>query len=627
MHPTSDGHLRRGAPGAPAAASDEQFRTLVEAGADAVLVVSAWGTIVYANPAAGALLGRPHADLVGQEFGVPVVVGETTEVDLRRADGAERVAEMRAVASTWCGAPVHLASLRDVTDRKRAEDAARAATDTLRSFYDTTPMMMGVAELVGADVLFVSANAATARFFGVPAEGIAGKCAGTLGSPRAVLDRWGAAYREAERTGTAVRFEYERAAPHGSVWLSATLGLIDRARNGHPRFSFVVEDATARKRTESALAEAGRRKDEFLAMLAHELRNPLAPIRNAVYVLKAHTAPSVPGRDTLDMMDRQIHHMARLLDDLLDVSRVAHGTIRLQKEPLDARDVVARAVETAGPLIDARNHHLTIETEPGPHPIHGDLARLVQVVSNLLINAAKYTPDGGRIVLTLRREGTDAVFRVRDNGTGIQPELLMQLFEPFSQGARTLARSEGGLGLGLALVRSLTELHGGTVHGTSEGPGCGAEFEVRVPLTLPRASPAPPAEGAAGEAAIPLRVLVVDDNRDAADSLAMLLELYGHAVETAYDGPSGVESARRARPDLVFLDIGLPGMDGYAVAARLRAAPEMTGTRIVALSGYAQEEDRQRSRAAGFDDHLVKPLDPDTLARCLSEAAALRSAR
>ena len=493
MH-TSDRHPVQ--PAAPAEEEDGQFRALVEGGADAVLVVSPDGTIVYANPAAGALLGRPHRELVGRQFGTPVVGGETTEVDLLRADGSAGVAEMRAVALTWRGQPAQFASLRDVTDRKRAE---------------------------------------------------------------------------------------------------------------------------------AALAEAGRRKDEFLAMLAHELRNPLAPIRNAVYLLRARTAPDAPGRDTLDMMDRQVEHMARLLDDLLDVSRVTHGAIRLQKVPLDAGEVIARAVETAGPHVDARRHSLVVEAEPGPHPLHGDLARLVQVVSNLLINAAKYTPDGGRIAVSLRREGNDAVVRVRDNGVGIQPELVPHLFETFAQGARSLARSEGGLGLGLALVRSLTELHGGTVHGRSDGPGKGAEFEVRLPLALPR-EPAPrPAEPAKTRSATPLRILVVDDNVDAADSLVQVLELLGHVAEAAYDGPSGVAGAVRYRPDLVFLDIGLPDMDGYAVARALRAAPEAAGARIVALSGYAQDADRARSREAGFDDHLMKPLDSAALVRALDEA--LRRAR
>src|SRR5579883_1578447 len=299
--------------------------------------------------------------------------------------------------------------------------------------------------------------------------------------------------------------------------------------------------------------------------------------------------------------------------------RVTHGTIRLQKEYLDASEVLARAIETARPSIDARCHCLRVEMKPGPHPLHGDLARLVQVVSNLLINAAKYTPNGGEIVLTLRREGNNLVIRVWDNGDGIHPELLPQLFEPFSQGVRTLARSEGGLGLGLSLVRSLTELHGGTVRGTSDGPGRGSEFEVQLPLACACALDAASTEKTATRTpSASLRILVVDDNRDAADSLVLLLQLHGHIAEAVYDGPSGLDAARQNPPDLLFLDIGLPGMNGYAVARALRTTPEAAATRIVALSGYAQEEDQKRSRAAGFDDHLAKPLDPAILARYLN---------
>jgi len=599
---------------------DSQFRALVEAVADALLVVSAHGSIVYANPAAGTLLGRSHLDLVGTHFGVPLVVGETTEVDVRQANGTERVAEMRAVASTWNGEPAHLASLRDVTDRKRAEEAAHRATATLHSFYDTASIMMGVAELIGDEILLVSANSATARFYGTSCDRIVGKTASELGAPQHVLNLWVQAYHEAERTGNPARFEYERVTTHGAVWLSATMGLMGRSLNGQPQFSFVVEDATERKRAERELAEAARRKDEFLAMLAHELRNPLAPIRNALCILETRTSPADGrGRETLAMMSRQVQHMARLLDDLLDVSRVTHGTIRLQKEYLDASEVLARAIETARPSIDARCHCLRVEMKPGPHPLHGDLARLVQVVSNLLINAAKYTPNGGEIVLTLRREGNNLVIRVWDNGDGIHPELLPQLFEPFSQGVRTLARSEGGLGLGLSLVRSLTELHGGTVRGTSDGPGRGSEFEVQLPLACACALDAASTEKTATRTpSASLRILVVDDNRDAADSLVLLLQLHGHIAEAVYDGPSGLDAARQNPPDLLFLDIGLPGMNGYAVARALRTTPEAAATRIVALSGYAQEEDQKRSRAAGFDDHLAKPLDPAILARYLN---------
>jgi signal transduction histidine kinase/ActR/RegA family two-component response regulator len=365
-----------------------------------------------------------------------------------------------------------------------------------------------------------------------------------------------------------------------------------------------------------AAREAVLRRDQFLAMLAHELRNPLAPVRNAVQILRMGGVGTESAAATLDLMERQVQHMARLLDDLLDVSRVTHNKITLRKEDVEISAVVSRAVEATRHLMDARSHNLLTEVAPGPHCIYGDVTRLVQVVSNLLNNAAKYTPEGGRITLAVGRDRNDVVLRVRDNGVGISPDLLPHIFDLFSQGRRSLARSEGGLGIGLALVKTLTEMHGGTIGAHSDGPEKGSEFEVRLPLATAHERAAedggPPTNA---EEATPRSVLVVDDNRDAADSLARVLRMAGHAAEVAYDGPSAVAAALRLRPDVVVLDIGLPGMSGYEVAERLRQSPEAAGTRLVALSGYGQPEDREKSFAAGCDHHFVKPVN---LARLLA---------
>jgi len=363
------------------------------------------------------------------------------------------------------------------------------------------------------------------------------------------------------------------------------------------------------------LADADRRKDEFLAMLAHELRNPLAPVRTGLEVLRMK-AGADPEVDRLaEMMGRQVGQIVRLVDDLLDVARITRGTVVLRRERVELGAVVRQAVEAGRPLVEARRHALTVTPAAEPVYVDGDPARLAQVVGNLLNNAAKYTDEGGRVWLETRRDGAEAVVSVRDTGAGIAADVLPRVFDLFTQADRTLDRSQGGLGVGLTLVRRLVELHGGTVAAASPGPGRGSEFVVRLPLasgvgTEPtRAVASPPAGRPA-----PRRVLVVDDNVDAADSLAMLLRLTGHTVWTAYGGPSALEAAERHRPEVVLLDIGLPGMDGYEVARRLRSGAAAAAT-LLALTGYGQETDRRKTHEAGFDHHLVKPVDPDDLVR------------
>jgi PAS domain S-box-containing protein len=395
----------------------------------------------------------------------------------------------------------------------------------------------------------------------------------------------------------------------------------------------VVLDVTDRKRLMAELrgraeelAENDRRKDEFLAMLSHELRNPLAPIRNAVHVLNAvATGPQVV--QAREVIERQVTHLARLVDDLLDVSRITRGKIALRPESVALEDVVARAVETTRPLVEARGHSLSVEVRPGTPRFTADPVRLAQVIANLLNNAAKYTDPGGRIAVRAGREGGEAVVRVRDTGVGIPVEMLPHVFELFTQAERTLDRAQGGLGIGLTLVKSLVEQHGGRVEAFSDGPGRGSEFVVRLPLPVESAAAVRAVTPRPAVAPSKRRVLVVDDNADAADTLAMVLSMRGYDVRVARDGPAALDTARHFLPQLVLLDIGLPGMDGYAVARALRADGRSGPLRLVALTGYGREEDRRRSAEAGFDDHVVKPIAPEELLQLLAADTPLRASR
>jgi PAS domain S-box-containing protein len=374
-----------------------------------------------------------------------------------------------------------------------------------------------------------------------------------------------------------------------------------------------------------ALREADRRKDEFLATLAHELRNPLAPIRNSLQILKMPRLEVETIERAREMMERQVHQLVRLVDDLLDVSRVMRGKIELRTERVELAAVVARAVETVQPLIEAQGHEFTANLPRESLPLDADPVRLAQVVGNLLTNAAKYTEANGHIRLTARREGDEAVLRVRDDGIGIAPDMLAKVFDLFVQVDHAATRSQGGLGIGLTLVKNLVGMHRGTVEAHSEGVGKGSEFVVRLPLSA--ATVAEPNERedtrpGLRERTAGRRLLVVDDNKDAADSLAMLLRLEGHEVRVAYDGPAALNLVNGYRPEIVFLDIGMPGMDGYEVARRLRQHPGLENVLLAALTGWGQQEDRRRTTEAGFDRHFVKPPDPKALEDFLEASTA-----
>jgi CheY-like chemotaxis protein len=362
------------------------------------------------------------------------------------------------------------------------------------------------------------------------------------------------------------------------------------------------------KEQAEALADLHRRKDEFLAMLSHELRNPLAPIMNAVHLLGLQRDEGQLQQQARHIIERQVGQITRLVDDLLEVSRITTGRIHLHQELIALNGIVEHAVETVRPLMEQRRHALKLDLPPQPIWLYADAARLEQVVVNLLTNAAKYTDERGHIFLSVQQEGDEAVLRVRDSGVGIAPELLPRIFDLFTQAERLLDRSQGGLGIGLCLVQRLVEMHRGRVEANSS-LGRGSEFVVRLPVGLtPAPSPSPSTEKAQPTGPS-LRVLVVDDNLDAAQSLAVLLNSGGHDVRTAHDGPATLEAALDYRPNVVLLDIGLPGMNGFDVAKRLRQQPALGNVVLVAMTGYGQEADRRRSQEAGFDHHLVKPAD------------------
>ncbi|HET9595894.1 MAG TPA: ATP-binding protein [Anaeromyxobacteraceae bacterium] len=404
--------------------------------------------------------------------------------------------------------------------------------------------------------------------------------------------------------------------------LGVARDVTERVRSDRERDELLAREQQARRQAE----EASRAKDEFLAMLGHELRNPISPMLTALNLMRLRGGDAFARERTI--VERQVKHLVRLVDDLLDVSRITRGKVELKREVLELGEVVATAIEMASPLLEARRHHVDVQVPPAGLLVEGDPDRLAQIVANLLTNAAKYTEPGGCVAVRAGREGGELVLRVKDSGMGVPPDLLPRIFDLFVQGQRALDRSQGGLGLGLTIVRSLVEMHGGRVRAESDGPGRGSTFTVRLPAlqTLPLRVPA---GGALFRRRLPepgaRRVLVVDDNQDAADALVEALGEKGHATAVAYDGPSALEAAMRVRPELAFLDIGLPVMDGYELARRLREifGP---GIKLVALTGYGQDKDRAAARAAGFDEHLVKPVDLERIVALVHDMVPAREA-
>jgi signal transduction histidine kinase len=437
-------------------------------------------------------------------------------------------------------------------------------------------------------------------------------------------------YDRVARTGEATRFVQEEKSMNRwfDIYASRLGG------EGSDLVAVLFSDITQRllaeqdmRRLNEELAQANRRKTEFLATLAHELRNPLAPLSNGLHLMRMASGKPEVLEKTRQMMERQIQHMVHLVDDLLDVARISTGKVELRRQRMDLKDVVATAVETSAALIDAAGHKLTVEVPQEPLPMDADPTRIAQVVSNLLNNAAKYTPEGGKIALKVRVEGPHAVLSVSDTGVGIAPDALGKVFEMFAQVPSSAGKPQGGLGIGLSLVQSLVALHGGSITAASPGPGQGSTFTVRLPLLSPdmevKSRMTQPATDTKPDQ---LQVLIVDDNTDAAESLGVLLDIEGHAAHIAHNGAEALQVAQSRPLDVVFLDIGLPDMTGYDVARRMRLLPGMQKTLLVALTGWGTQDDRQRTRDAGFDRHLTKPAELPAVEELLRAAAEAKRA-
>lgn len=509
---------------------------------------------------------------------------------------------------------------RDITERTRAEAALVDARARLHAALEAGSIATWTWDIPN-NRLFAD-NKLTQLFNLPPSEANGGLLEHYLAAIHPDdVDRILKTLKQAVERDELYEADYRIVQADGSVrWVTAR-GRAERDANGEPvRMPGVLVDITARKLLEEALRDADRRKDEFLATLAHELRNPLAPIRNSLEILKMPRVDTDTLQQTRAMMERQVHHLVRLVDDLLDVSRVMRGKIELRREQVELANVIARAVETVQPLIAVQGHRLDLSLPHESLLLDADPVRLAQVVGNLLTNSAKYTEANGHIWVSATREDNDVVLRVRDDGIGIASDMLPHIFELFVQADHTSTKAQGGLGIGLTLARNLVHMHGGSIVARSAGLGKGSEFIVRLPLLVRgqegrRERPgldSVPERSSSGH-----RLLVVDDNRDAAMSLAMLLRLHGHEVKVAHDGAAALAVATTFVPHVVFLDIGMPGMDGYEVARRLRQQPGMETAVLAALTGWGQQEDRRRTAEAGFDHHFVKPPEPAALERLL----------
>lgn len=632
--------------------SEERLRSLAESGVIGINFADADGTIHYANDEYLRIVGYTRSEVEGRRLGWrDFTPSEWLFADERAlaeagARGACTPYEKQYIRKdggrVWVlvgftfvynqdRSGETIAFVLDISRRKSVERELRDRVEELTTVMDLLPVSVMIAHDPACSV--ITGNKAAHALFHAPEGGNLSKTPRPgEPAPPFVVHRGGRPARgdelpmqRAAATGQPVAAEeLELRFDDGRVVTLQSHAAPLFAPGGEVRGSLgTFVDMTEQKRVAEQLREADRRKDEFLSLLAHELRNPLAPILNALEMLRLSPTPDAVSW-ARTVMDRQVRQLVRLVDDLLDVARIRTGKIRLRKELSDLAAAVRTAVEACEPAVREAGHTLAVRGMDMPYPVVADPVRLVQVVSNLLSNAARYTPRGGAVDVTLERDGGSAVLRVRDTGVGIPQGMLTRVFELFTQVETEASRAGQGLGIGLSLVKTLVEMHGGEVSAASEGPGRGSELTVRLPLSgeAPPAAAAPgPAPRGAGEG---LAIVVVDDNVDAAESLVLLLELGGHRAFAAHDGPSGLRAIDAHEPDLVLLDIGLPGMDGYEVC---RVARERRpGLFISALSGWGQEEDRRRSREAGFDAHLVKPVSPEQLAAILAQAAARRGA-
>ena len=594
-------------------ASERRFRDFMEHSPTVVFLKDDEGRYLFANEAGRALLprdwrGKTDAELLPEKVAAGIMANDRrvleidapTTFDLRMP--SER-GELRLHSTKF---PLRDAEGRryvgvvtiDVTAARRSEEQLQLVTDT---------MSAGMVR-VSAELRYLWVNRVFAAWAKTTPQALVGRHIAEVVGEEGV--RALKPYSEELRAGR--RVEYERLAHFAGLglrWIHSVAEPIFDANGKPDGWVAVMSDVHERRQAQEALRESDRRKDEFLAMLAHELRNPLAPIRNAVTLL-AHE-PQLPPRLewARAVIDRQVQQMTRLIEDLLDIARITSGKLLIRREPLALGEVIELALETSRPHIDAAEQRLTVHAASGEAWLDADRTRLAQVFSNLLNNAAKYTPRGGSIALAVRREGGELVVTVEDTGRGFPPAMAERIFEPFTQWNAD-GQLGAGLGIGLALVRGIVNLHGGRVEASSAGPGKGSRFTVRLPAAPPIARASDPQR--APIAASGRKVLVADDNRDAADSLARILAAYGHDVRVAYDGQAALEECARFSPHVAVLDVGMPIADGYEVARRLRVAQD-AWPKLIALTGWGQENDRHRALAAGFDHHLTKPADPESV--------------
>jgi len=535
---------------------------------------------------------------------LPQAVALRTPIELQ-AEVEARTAELTAANQRL---------RQEIAAREQNEAALATRTEELRQTFNATATGL---TRCSRNLHYIAANPAYAEIAGVPLQQIIG---------RPIIDVMGPEGFEKirpyiERVLGGESVEYESPVPFsmgGMRLLHVAYAPWREADGSVSGWIASVNDVTARHEAEEKLKAASRHKDEFLAMLAHELRNPLAPIRNASEVLERWLGAHPEAKAPLAVLHRQTRQLTRLVDDLLDVARISQGQITLKQETVDMWAVLDQAVETIQPLLQEKGHRLSVRKPSFPVYVHGDFARLVQSLGNILHNAAKYTDPGGEIEVDVTESNGKLVIAVRDSGSGIAPDLLPSVFDLFVQSRRTMDRSEGGLGIGLTVVKQLIQLHGGSVSAQSAGIGRGTTITLHLPAVRSAAASEPEQ---ARLTAARRRILVVDDNEDAANSLAMLLQLDGHDVSTAYDGTAALSATKQLKPEVVFLDIGLPQMDGYEVARRLRAEYGSAAPRLIALTGYGQAEDRARALAVGFAAHLTKPIDSHQLQRVLSSKA------
>jgi PAS domain S-box-containing protein len=612
-------------------ASEQRFQSFMNYSPTTAFIKDGEGRYVFVNRTVERQFGRPLAEWIGKtdldlfppeevrlirRNDLSVLTSRKTaqlEEFLTGPDGPRTYLSFKFPLQDRDGSWLLAGMSIDITEQKRAEQELAEAHQFLHSSLDALSSHIAVLDKDGVILAvndawkrFADDNLYTGHNYGVGANYLEA----CPPNPDECVEAEMLAGLKDVLSGRLPYYEYEYPchSPTDRRWFVMR---VTRFKSPGPvRVVVAHENVTKRRLAEEGLREANRRKDEFLATLAHELRNPLAPIRNSLQILKMPRLEAAIADRAREMMERQVHHLVRLVDDLLDVSRVMQGKVELRKELVELASVVARAVETAQSLIEVQGHELTIHLPDECLLLEADPVRLTQVVGNLLTNAAKYTEPGGRILLTARREGDKAVLRVQDTGIGIPTDMLSKVFDLFVQVDHATTKAQGGLGIGLTLVKNLIEMHQGKVEARSAGLGKGSEFEVWLPLStrgLKEKDTKEHHEQRASARPTGHRLLVVDDNRDAAESLAMLLRLQGHEVRIVSDGPSALEVAKNYPPELIFLDIGMPGMDGYEVARRLRQQPGLESVRLAALTGWGQPEDRRRSKAAGFDYHLVKP--------------------